>query len=69
MYIYTYRHKYYSHANTRKKALCEQNQIPTRNKLQDILQCNRYSHHVKSDVEFGEHIRVTNRTSRIKNYT
>jgi hypothetical protein len=36
--------------NTRKQPLCESNQIPIRNKLQDILQCNTYSHLAKSDA-------------------
>ena len=33
--------------NTCKQPPCEQNQIPIRDKLQDILQCNRYIHQVK----------------------
>jgi len=39
----------------------------TRNKLQDILQCNRYIHLVTSDAESDKHTRVRNRISRIKN--
>jgi len=59
VYIHTYSHKYYSHANTRKQPLCvKKNQISTRNKLQDIVQCNRYIHLVKSDAESDEHIRA-----------
>jgi hypothetical protein len=40
--------------------------IPTRNKLGDFLQCNRYIHLVKSDAQFDEQIRVPNRNSRTK---
>ena len=58
-------HKYQSHANTRTQPLCEQIQIPIRNKTQDALQSNRYIHLIKSDAELDEHIRVPDRTSRI----
>jgi len=58
--------KYKSHANTRKQTLCEQNQIPIRNKLQGILQCNRYIHLVKCGAEFVEYMRVPNSTARIE---
>ena len=70
IYIYIYIHKHYSHANTRKQSLYEKkNQIPTWNKLQDIVKCNRQIHLVKSYSESDEHIRAPNRTSRIKNCT
>jgi len=51
------------------KTITNITEILTWNKLQDILQCNRYIHLVKSDAEFDEHTRVPNRNSRIKNYT